>query len=118
MTQERQDGWLEQLIELEKKRSAVPWTLQTIDKGSSWRRYTVVSPAGIVANIDEGRVLDMGANAHFIEAFGNAAPALLDVAQKAQELMREGAIEEGFYVTHAEKCMALRGALEKLKAGS
>lgn len=54
-----------------------PWTIHVLHAESGWRSFTVVAPDGIIANIDEGRIADMQANAHLIAA----APLLLEAAK-------------------------------------
>jgi hypothetical protein len=118
MTQERQDGWLEQLIELEKKATPGPW--KPAEKhGADTIWIDVEGPDDFTElfSADTLYIGQLGEQEHkqgqidirLIAALRNAAPALLDVAQKAQEYV------EGRYVC---RFTALREALAKLKAGS
>ena len=98
---------IEGLLEKASKR---PWSLHAIEKYSHWKRFTVVSPDGIVANIDEGQVAQMEANAQLIEEVGNAAPAIMKVVKAAQDVTNTG--PGGWQVAAIQ---ALRAALAQLE---
>jgi hypothetical protein len=105
MTQELQDGWLEQLIELERKATPGRWvsdTYNTVFAGSE-STHDLVEICTIPDEPETGesrkRTRDewypeSANNLELIVALRNAAPALLDIAQKAQAcdtLKRENA---------------------------
>jgi hypothetical protein len=128
MTQERQDGWLEQLIELERKATPGRWvsdTYNTVFAGSE-STHDLVEICTIPDEPETGesrkRTRDewypeSANNLELIVALRNAAPALLDVAQKAQALadvMNDGTNLAPWWDARD----ALREALAKLKAGS
>jgi hypothetical protein len=132
MTQERQDGWLEQLIELEKQATPGPWRAVgkggTCDGGSTKQHPCFVGQITAKGNrpiVQQSTFLgvqgktpeEAQGNAQLIVALRNAAPALLDVAQKAQALadvMNDGTNLAPWWDARD----ALREALAKWKAGS
>jgi hypothetical protein len=126
MTQERQDGWLEQLIELEKKATPGPWVwhgglLSMDNEHIIWPTNAIgeddATPSQGIGACGKLAEQDAENNKALIAALRNAAPALLDVAQKAQALadvMNDGTNLAPWWDARA----ALREALAKLKAGS
>jgi hypothetical protein len=127
MTQERQDGWLEQLIELERKATPGLWVwhgglLSMDNEHIIWPTNAIgeddATPSQGIGACGKLAEQDAENNKALIAALRNAAPALLEVVQKAQELML--AIDHDYQALSAQVVIAakagtLREALAKLE---